>query len=156
MCTWIIGLKTLECMPTPNCELWWHSADRWRLRPIWKGWTLWAEIDTSQGRSNKCVFVCACHTRAFMGAIWGFEMEWMSDPKMDCFPYDVWLSHLVFQYKRNKPIIARWWGFTPDRERDTITSTGITCKKHTCAQTTYINMTHTYVVTYTNNSMNYK
>lgn len=119
---------------------------------FFKGETLQPEIDTSQKGSNDCVFVRACHTGPFMGAIWGFEVEWMTDPKMDCFPYDVWLCHLGFQYKRNEATIARWWGFTPDRQRDTIISSiRMTCKIY--ARTTSMNMTHTYVVTYTNKSM---
>ncbi len=123
--------NTFKRSHAPSCEPRWMSANRCGLRPIWKGKTLGPVIDTSQIRSNNCVFVRACHTGPFMGAIWGFEVEWMSDPKMDCFPYEVWLSHLEFQYKRNEPITARWWGFTPDRQRDTIASTGMTCKKHT-------------------------
>lgn len=110
------------------------------------GWGLAGlEIDTSQIRSNKQVFMCACHTGPFMGTIWGFEVEWMTDSRMDSFPYDVWLSHLGFQYKRNEPTIPRWWGFTEARQRDTITSTGMTSKIY--AYTTSMYMKHTYVVT---------
>lgn len=146
-CSCILQAHTLKCLHTPR----WMSPDRYGLRPSWKGKILRLEIDTSQIRSNKQVFVCACHMGPFMGAIWGFEVEWMTDPKMDSFPYDVWLSHLGFQYKRNEPTIARWWGFTPDRQRDTITSIGMTSKIY--AHTTSMYMKHTYAVTYTNKSM---
>lgn len=128
-----VKVKQTFAWETSGWEAWLKRADRSTLKAIWKEkknatWDRYRSDNITQ----LCVCVRMLHSAVHGSNFVGFEVDWMSDPKTDCFPYDVWLSHLGFQYKRNEPITARWRGFAADRNTDTITSSGMSCEnKHT-------------------------